>query len=51
MMDANHFRVLSTKGSEVLTYFDIDNFFTHEVFGGDGQDGLVKLLVVAQLCV
>jgi hypothetical protein len=36
MMDANHFRVLSTKGNEVPTYFDLDIVFTHEVFGGDG---------------
>jgi hypothetical protein len=36
MMDVNQFKVLSTKGSEVLTYFDLDIFFTHEVFGGDG---------------
>jgi hypothetical protein len=36
MMDANHFRVLLAKGSEVLTYFDLDIFFTDELFGGDG---------------
>jgi hypothetical protein len=35
-MDANHFKVLLAKGNEVLTYFDLDIFFTYEVFGGDG---------------
>jgi hypothetical protein len=36
MMDINHCKVLLAKGSEVLTYFDLDIFFTHEMFGGDG---------------
>jgi hypothetical protein len=35
-MDANHFKVLGANGNEILTFFDLDIFFTHEVFGADG---------------